>query len=90
MKGPKVGQPHQPPKDQDGLDVGHGRAERGHPPLSVVTTLVGAGMGAVVAIVLLSAWRDMGPVAATAITAISAMIGAAIGVAGLEVRRRSR
>ena len=52
--------------------------------------LSGGGIGAVLAIVVLGAFRDVGSIGALAITAISGIVGAAIGVVGLEIRRRSR
>lgn len=56
----------------------------------VRTTMLVAGgaIGVILAITVLSAWKDTGAVANAAITAISAIVGAAIGVAALEVRRR--
>ncbi|NJC15643.1 hypothetical protein F4558_005469 [Micromonospora profundi] len=56
----------------------------------VRTTMLvaGAAIGVILAITVLSAWKDTGAVANVAITAISAIVGAAIGVAALEVQRR--
>jgi hypothetical protein len=64
-----------------------------HRPFDVhqaVFLLAGAGIGAVLAIVLMSAWLDVGSVAATAIAAISAMVGGATAAFGFDTRRRNR
>jgi small-conductance mechanosensitive channel len=89
MPTPKDSKPPQRPNDQAGVDLHPSWHDRSHHPLRVVTTLVGAGLGVILAVAVLSAWRDIGGVATAAITAISATVGAAIGVAALEVRRRS-
>jgi hypothetical protein len=81
MQTPQRGEPPGPHRAE--------RPERSH-ALTVVSTLVGGGLGVILAIAMLTAWRDIGVVATSAITAIGAMIGAAIGVVALEVKLRSK
>jgi hypothetical protein len=58
--------------------------------LRTATFIVGGAIGAILAITVLSAWRDTGAVATAAISAISAIRGALIGVFALEVGRHNR
>ncbi|MEV7984747.1 hypothetical protein [Micromonospora sp. NPDC085948] len=74
------------PSSQDEPKVSKGRFGALH----AISILVCAGAGAILAVVLLSAWQDLGPVANAAITAIGAITGAAIGVVGLEVQRKEK
>jgi uncharacterized membrane protein YeaQ/YmgE (transglycosylase-associated protein family) len=70
---------HDTPPSTEGTDV-----------LRTATLIAGGAVGAILAITLLSAWRDTGAVATAAISAISAISGALIALFALEIRRRSK
>jgi hypothetical protein len=52
--------------------------------------IAGGSVGAILAVTALSVLTDIGTVAKVAITGISMIVSAALGVTGLEVRRRSK
>lgn len=71
------GQEHHP--STDGPDI-----------IRAVMIMVGGAIGAILAVTVVGAAWNVDAVATAAISAISAIVGAAIGVVALEVRRRSR
>jgi uncharacterized membrane protein YcjF (UPF0283 family) len=74
---PPQGQERHPSKD--GPDV-----------IRAIMIMVGGAIGAILAVTLVGAAWSVDAVATAAISAISAVVGAAIGVVALEVRRLSK